>query len=137
MNNDLRPEHAAGRIPVPPLNDDLAVLLDDLRGFHAGLDRILDGARLIATDRLTIAQTQALAACLGGSTDGPGQQIDVLALIAALLQRLLNPDENPALRNLDADLQDQALEAGREFAAHDADFTPRHLIAKTIHAIQP
>jgi hypothetical protein len=122
---------------VPPLNDDLAGLLDDLRGFHYGLDLIADGVRALALDRLTIPQTQTVVTMLAGSTDPAGQQIDVAALIAALVARLLNADENPALRTLPATVQDQARTAGAEFADHDAYTTPRGDIAKTVYDLNP
>jgi len=122
---------------VPPLNADLDALLDDLAGFHPGLDLIVDGVREIALDRLDIRTTQAIVTMIAGSTDEPGQQIDVAALFAALLQRLLNADENPCLRTLPADVQEEARQAGIDFADHDAQFTPRDDIAKTVYTLNP
>jgi hypothetical protein len=122
---------------VPPLNDDLAGVLDALVGFHYGLDLIADGVRALALDRLTIPQTQTVVTMLAGSTDPAGTQIDVAALIAALVARLLNADENPALRTLPTDTQDQARTAGADFADHDAYITPRNDIAKTVYDLNP
>lgn len=122
---------------VPPLNDDLDGLLEYLRGFHHGIDLIADGVRAIALDRHDIRTTQSLVTMLAGSTDPAGTQIDVLALVAALVARLLNADENPALRTLPTDTQDQARTAGAEFADHDAYITPRADIAKTVYDINP
>jgi hypothetical protein len=122
---------------VPPLNEDLDGLLADIRGFHHGLDLIADGVRALAVDRLDLRTTQAVITMLAGSTDTAGQQIDVSALIAALVQRLLNADENPALRSLPADVQAQARTAGAEFADHDAYITPRADIAKTVYDLNP
>ncbi|WP_329376086.1 hypothetical protein [Streptomyces sp. NBC_01483] len=122
---------------VPPLNDDLAGLLNGLAGFHPGLDLIADGVRALALDRLTIPQTQAVVTMLAGSTDQPGTQIDASALIAALVARLLNADENPALRTLPVDVQDQARTAGADFTDHDAYVTPRGDIAKTVYDLNP
>lgn len=122
---------------VPRLNDDLAGSLDDLTGFHYGLDLIVDGFRAINLDRLTIQQTQALVTMLAGSTDPDGEQIDVAALLAATVQRLLNSDENPALRTLPTTVQDDARTAGADFADHDAHFTPRPDIAKTVYTLNP
>lgn len=122
---------------VPPLNDDLDGLMEDLIGFHPGLDMIVEGARAIVLDRLDIPTTQAIATMIAGSTDQPGQQIDVVALFAAVLQRLLNADENPALRTLPTTVQDQARTAGADFADHDAYVTPRADIAKTVYDINP
>lgn len=87
---------------VPPLDGtELGDLLDDLEGVHAGIDLIRDGLRLLATDRLTIEQTQLLAVTLAGGTDGT----DVLTGIGHLVARLTNPDSNPALRALPLDRQ--------------------------------
>ncbi|MFD1309014.1 hypothetical protein [Streptomyces kaempferi] len=122
---------------VPPLGDDLDGLLADIRGFLPGLDLIADGVRLLALERLTVQQTQTVVTMLAGSTDPAGQQIDVLALVAALVARLLNADENPALRTLPATVQDQARTAGAEFADHDAYVTPRADIAKTVYDLNP
>jgi hypothetical protein len=122
---------------VPPLNDDLAGSLDNVYGFHHGLDLIADGVRAIALDRLDIPTTQALVTMLAGSTDQPGTQIDVSALIAALVARLLNADENPALRTLPTTVQDDARTAGADFVDHDAYVTPRADIAKTVYDLNP
>lgn len=122
---------------IPPLNQDLTALCEDLTGFHPGIDLLIDAVRLIATDRHDIRQTQTLLTILQGSTDEAGQQIDVSALLTALAARLLNPDENPCLRTLPTDIQDQAAETGRDLQDHDADFTPRATLAKTVYALQP
>lgn len=122
---------------IPPLNSDLTTLCEDLTGFHPGIDLLIDAVRLIATQRHTLTQTQMLLTVLQGSTDEAGQQIDVAALLAALAARLLNPAENPCLRTLPTDVQEQAAETGTELQAHDADFTPRHLTAKTVANLQP
>lgn len=122
---------------VPPLGDDLAGMAEYLTGFHHGLDLIVDGFRAIAVDRHDIRTTQALVTMLAGSTDQPGQQIDVAALLTAAVQRLLNSDENPALRTLPAAVQDDARTAGADFADHDAHFTPRTGIAKAVYDLNP
>lgn len=122
---------------VPPLSADLAGLLDDLRGFHPGLDQIADGVRLLALARHDIPTTQTIVTMLAGSTDQPGQQIDALALIAALIARLLNADENPSLRTLPDHVQDTARQSGRDYADHDAYTTPRQDLAKTIYTLNP
>jgi hypothetical protein len=122
---------------VPPLNDDLDGLLADLAGFHPGLDLIADGVRALAVDRLDIRTTQTVVTMLAGSTDRAGQQIDVSALIAALIVRLLNADENPCLRALPADVQAQARQTGEDVAEHDAYVTPRTDIAKTVYDLNP
>lgn len=93
---------------VPPLDDDLAGTLDDLAGIHPGIDQIRDGIRLLAVDRLTLDQTQTLLATLAGSAGA-----DILTALALLVQRLTNPDTNPALRALSADQQKQTERHGQ------------------------
>lgn len=122
---------------VPPLGDDLAVLVEDLYGFHPGIDQILDGVRLLALDRLTVRKTQTIVTMLAGSTDQPGQQIDVAALIAQLVARLLDADQNPCLRTLPTGVQDDARTTGAEFAEHDAYVTPRNDLAKAVYDLNP
>jgi hypothetical protein len=123
---------------VPPLNDDLAGLLEELAGFDVpGLDQIINGFRELNTALLTIQQTQTGLTVLTGSTDQPGQQIDVQALLAATVARLLDAGQNPALRTLPTTVQDQARTAGADFADHDAYITPRTDIAKTVYDLNP
>ncbi|MDX2800108.1 hypothetical protein [Streptomyces scabiei] len=87
--------HTAGNA-VPPVDDtDLGDVLDDLEGFHPGIDLIRDGIRLIATSRLTTAQTQTLCSALAGAKD-----VDVLTAIGLLVARLTTADTNPALHAL-------------------------------------
>ncbi|MDX2658260.1 hypothetical protein PV382_18125 [Streptomyces scabiei] len=95
--------HTAGN--AVPAVDGTAVgrLLDDLDGFHPGIDLIRDGIRLIATDRLTTDQTQTLVSVLAGATGS-----DVLTAIGQLVARITNPDTNPSLRHLDFDQQKTA-----------------------------
>jgi hypothetical protein len=103
------PVHTAGNA-VPPLDDTLAGLLDDLAGIHPGIDLIRDGVRLIALDRLTTDQTQTLDATLAGSSDGT----DVITAIAHLIARLNNPHTNPSLRALPFDQQKNAQRHGEQ-----------------------
>ncbi len=98
---------------VPPLDDDLAGLLDDLAGIHPGIDQILDGIRLIATDRHTLDATQTLIAATAGGADGT----NVLNLIGRTIARLTNPDTNPALRTLPLD-QQKTVQLHGECTAH-------------------
>jgi hypothetical protein len=82
---------------VPPLDDELAGLLDDVAdAHHPGIDLICDGIRLLALDRLTVEQTQLLVVTLAGGADGT----DVLTAIGLLVARLTNADSNPCLRGL-------------------------------------
>lgn len=125
-------------LPVPPLNDDLAGLLQDLTGFDVpGLALILEGFRHLNAIPLTIRQTQTALTVLRASTDQPGQQIDIQALLLATVARLLNADENPCLRALPADVQDQARQTGRDLIEHDAYTTNRQDLAKTVYDLNP
>lgn len=103
---------------VPNVDDtELGGLLEDLYGIHAGLDLMLDGARLIAHDRHTLDRTQTLSAGLAGSTDGT----DLLTAIGLLVARLTNPDTNPALRQLTFEQQKQTQKAGEALVFDLAD----------------
>ncbi|MEW2402156.1 hypothetical protein [Streptomyces sp. NPDC046862] len=104
---------------VPPLDPDLAGLLDDLAGIHPGIDLILDGIRLLCLDRHNRDDTQLLTVTLAGSPDGT----DVLTGLALTVARLTNPDSNPALRTLPFDSQKNAQRAGEAlvFALADPD----------------
>jgi len=98
---------------VPPLDDDLAGLLDDLAGIHPGIDQILDGIRLLAVDRHTVDTTQTLIAALAGGADGT----NVLNLIGHAIARLANADTNPCLRTLPLD-QQKTVQLNGECTAH-------------------
>ncbi|KFG02748.1 hypothetical protein IQ62_00180 [Streptomyces scabiei] len=103
MTGRPNPVHTPGNA-VPPVDDtELGGVLDDLDGFHPGIDLIRDGIRLIATDRLTVEQTQALAASLAGANG-----VDVLTTIGLLVARLTDADTNPALRALPFEQQKTA-----------------------------
>lgn len=101
---------------VPPLDDELAGVLDDLDGIHPGIDLIRDGLRLLALDRLTIDRTQTLSAALAGSAG-----VDVITATALTVQRLTNPATNPALRALPGERQKTAQRHGELAAYHLAD----------------
>jgi hypothetical protein len=109
---------------VPPLDPELAGLLDDLADIHPGIDLILDGVRLIALDRLDADDrrrptdmTQLLAVTLAGSPDGT----DVLTLIGLLVARITNADSNPALRGLSVEAQKNTQRHGENLLRHLAD----------------
>ena len=105
---------------IPPLDDDLADLLDDLAAVHdPGIDQILSGLRLLALSRHTPDRSQTLIATLAGGADGT----NVVAAIGHLIARLADPDTNPALRPLPLDQQKQSTLAGQRtaFALTDPD----------------
>jgi hypothetical protein len=94
---------------VPNVDDsELGGTLADLAGIHAGIDLIRDGIRLIAHDRHDVNTTQVLLAVLAGSPDA----LDVLGAIGQLVERLSNPDTNPAIRHLPVDQQKEAAHQG-------------------------
>lgn len=98
---------------VPPVDGtDLGDTLSVLDGWHDGIDLIRDGLHLIATDRLTLEQTQDITVALAGTSDGT----DVLTALARLLARITNPDTNPSLRALDFDQQKKVQQAGEDLA---------------------
>lgn len=98
---------------VPALDGtELGGLLDDLAGFDAGIDLMRDGLRLIATSRLTPAQTQTLIAVLAGGSEG----LNLVAAIGQTIARLADPDTNPALRSLPLDQQKTARREGANAA---------------------
>lgn len=103
------PVHTDGN-QVPPLDDDLAGVLDDLAGVHAGVDLIRNGIRLLALDRHDPDKTQTILATLAGSSDGT----DILTALAHLVARLSTADTNPALRTLPLDRQKQAQQHGEQ-----------------------
>lgn len=103
---------------VPPLDDDLAGALDDLAGVHPGIDLICDGARLLATDRLTANQTQTILSTIAGA------DANVLHLLGLLVQRLTDPASNPALAHLTPDTGKKVRQRGEHFAYDLAHLAP-------------
>ncbi|MFE7111783.1 hypothetical protein ACFU98_29565 [Streptomyces sp. NPDC057575] len=109
---DYGPVHTAGNA-VPPLDDDLAGVLDDLDGIHPGIDHLRNGIRLLALDRHSADKTQTLLAALAGSTGA-----DILTALAHLVARLSTADTNPALCHLPLAQQKTAQRHG-ETALYD------------------
>ena len=114
---------------VPPLDDETDGLFEDLQGFSAGIDQILDGLRLIALQQHTTDSTQTHLAVLAG--DGP----NITTLIARIVARLGDPEQNPALRDLPADRQEAVRQLAAQYAHYDAEFAPRELISETCAVI--
>jgi hypothetical protein len=112
----LGPVHTAGNA-VPSLEGtELGGVLEDLAGFHPGIDLIRDGIRLIATDRHTTQQTQTLSAVLAGANG-----VDVLTAIGLLVARITDADTNPALRTLPFEAQKTAALHGERLVFDLAD----------------
>ncbi|WP_328545490.1 hypothetical protein [Streptomyces europaeiscabiei] len=121
MTAHSNPVHTPGNA-VPPVDDtELGGVLEDLEGFHPGIDLIRDGIRLIATDRLTTAQTQSLCAALAGANG-----VDVLTAIGLLVARLTDADTNPALRTLPFEQQKTTQLHGENLVRHLADDEDLH-----------
>lgn len=127
MSGLLHTEHNA----VPPLDDELAGLLEDLDGIHAGIDLIRDGIRLLALDRHSIDRTQTVIAGLAGGADGT----NLVAAIGYLVARLATPGSNPALRTLSLDQQKNAQQAGEDAARMLTDPYVHQPAAETCAAI--
>jgi hypothetical protein len=101
MHDYLGPVHtAANAIPAVD-GTDLGDLLEDLAGIHAAIDLARDSARLAATSRLTLDQTQTLIAAIAGGSDGT----NLINLFGQTIARITNPDTNPALRQLPLEQQ--------------------------------
>lgn len=94
---------------VPPLDEQLADLIDGLRGTNPGLDQIADGLQHLALQRHTTDQTQTTIARLAGNADD-----DAIAVIGHLIARLTNADSNPGLRTLPLDLQKKTQHEGED-----------------------
>ena len=96
---------------IPPLDDDLASLLDDLAAVQdPGIDQILSGLRYIALNRNTADHSQNVAHTLAGGEDGAGR--NVITAIGRVLLRLSDADTNPSLRHLTLEQQKTARLAG-------------------------
>ena len=116
---------------VPPLDNELAGLLDDLAGVHPGIDLIRDGLRLIALDRHTVDMTQTLVAVLAGGSDG----LNLVNTIGQIIARLADADTNPALRTLPLERQKAARREGQNAAYWLADPELHQTASETSAAI--
>lgn len=119
--------------PVPPLDDDgLGGTLDDLAGFQlAGLDMVLDGLRLLALSRLNVDQTTNALVALTGDSDG----VSVVTAIGQLVERLTNPDTNPALDSLDAETAKDVQVYGERYQYELTEYGPQGHIAEAVARI--
>ncbi|MET9725441.1 hypothetical protein [Streptomyces zaomyceticus] len=105
--------------PVPPLDENgLGGVLDDTAGVHAGVDMIRDGIRLLALDRLTADKTQTILSTIAGA------DANLLTALGLLVQRLTNPDTNPALDTLTAQTAKDVQQLGEQFACDLAELAP-------------
>ena len=117
--------------PVPALDDDgLGGILDDTAGIHAGIDMIRDGIRLLALDRLTVRQTQNVLAALAAADP------NLTHAIGALVERLTNPDTNPALDALDPQTVKDVQVLGEQYRQHTVEYGPHDLAGEAIARIE-
>ncbi|MFC9736073.1 hypothetical protein ACFWG5_34490 [Streptomyces hydrogenans] len=117
--------------PVPPLDDDgLGGTLDDLVGFHAGIDQILDGIRLLALDRLTAKQTTNVLAALTGDSDG----VSVVTAIGQLVERLTSTT-NPALSHIEDEVAKEVAVLGERYRYELTEYGPQGHIAEAVARI--
>lgn len=126
--------HTPGQmVPIPPLDDDgLGGTLDDLAGFQlAGLDMVLDGLRLLALTRLTPEQTTNALVALTGDSDG----VSVVTAIGQLVERLTNPDTNPALDGLDAETAKDVQVYGERYRYELTEYGPQGHVAEAVARI--
>ncbi|MGY0065208.1 hypothetical protein ACWY4P_53810 (plasmid) [Streptomyces sp. LZ34] len=115
---------------VPPLDDELAGLFEDLQGFFGPeIDAALDAFLRIALGKHSADRSQTLLAVLAG--DGP----NLISLIVRMAARLGDSDQNPALRDLPADRQDTARHLTAQYAHYDHEFAPRGLITEAAGVI--
>jgi hypothetical protein len=99
---------------VPPLDDDLEILLDDLDGLRwlPGMAQILDGFRTTLAAQFTPDETQTLCAGIAGSAGA-----DLLSLLGRTVQRLTDPASNPGLHSLSEEQRKAARTAGEKTAS--------------------
>lgn len=123
--------HTAGNA-IPPLDDDLAGLLDDLAAVQdPGIDQLIDGLRYLALSRYTADRTQTLIATLAGGADGT----NLVTAIGRTIARLADSDTNPALRTLPLDQQKNAALAGENAYRALADEDLHQTASETCAAI--
>ncbi|MGV9278080.1 hypothetical protein [Streptomyces griseosporeus] len=117
---------------IPPLDDELANLLDDLAAIHdPGIDQIISGLLYIALSRHTTDHSQNLIHTLAGGMDGQ----NTVTAIGLVIARLSDPDTNPSLRTLPLEQQKNARLAGADAAYWLADPDLHQTASETAAAI--
>ena len=114
-----------------PDADHIAETADKLAGRGNAIAKIVDGLTEIAFADHTPASTSLMFTVLGGGGDtvtDEGGIPDVLQLLALVVQRLGNPDTNPALRELSTARQAEICRLTSEYAAFDREFAPKELL---------
>lgn len=102
-----------------------------LVSYGPAVAKVVEGLMEIAEGEWTASQTSDLLAVFGGVNDGTD---DLLALIAAVVQRLGDPATNPGLRQLTPRRAHAIRSLTRQYAAYDRDFAPRGLLAEAAGA---
>ncbi|MFD5899144.1 hypothetical protein [Streptomyces sp. NPDC060366] len=126
MSDPMGPVHTAGNA-VPPIDPELAGVIEDTTGVHAGIDLITQGIELLALDRLTTDRTQTVLATLAGS-----EGADIITALALLVARLADSDSNPSLRGLPHPTQRTVRQLGEQHAYLTAATAPRAAVADAI-----
>ncbi|MFI7096724.1 hypothetical protein [Streptomyces lydicus] len=110
-----------------PVTDDMRDHAALLTSYGPAVAKVVTGLMEIAEGEWTAQQTSDLLAVFGGLNDGHD---DLLALIAAVVQRLGNPATNPGLRELTPRRAQHIRSLTRQYAAYDTDFAPRGLLCE-------
>ena len=114
-----------------PDADDLVETAADLTECGGSIAKIVEGLTEIAHAEHTPDSTSLMFTVLGGGGDtvtDEGGIPDVLQLLALVVQRLGNPDTNPALRELSTARQAEICRLTSEYAAFDREFAPKELL---------
>ncbi|MFB7359581.1 hypothetical protein [Streptomyces gardneri] len=116
--------------PIPPLDEDgLGGVLDDTAGLHSDINQIRDSIRNLALSPLTVEDTKNVLAALAGAEQ------NLVTAIGFLVERLTNPDTNPALEHLDAETAKQVQAYGEQYRYELAEFGPHQHAAQAIGLI--
>ena len=111
-----------------PDADRIAETADKLAGRGNAIAKIVDGLIEIAHADHDLDSTSTMLSVLGGGGHNGGGSVDVLQLLALVVQRLGNPDSNPALRDLSPARIAAVSKLTRQYVDFDRDFAPKELL---------
>nr|WSX25567.1 hypothetical protein OG690_38435 [Streptomyces tubercidicus] len=115
-----------------PVSDEMQDQAAVLSCTLPAIAKIVEGYMELATGTWTADQLSLIFAVLGGF--GVGGDADLRALDAAVVQRLGDPATNVGLRELTPRRAQAIRDLTRQYAAYDADFAPRDLLAEAAGA---
>ncbi|MFF3547070.1 hypothetical protein ACFYXD_35195 [Streptomyces platensis] len=115
-----------------PVSDEMRDQAAALSSTLAPIAKIVEGYMELATGTWTADQTSFIFAVLGGF--GVGGDPDVEHLKALVVQHIGDPATNPGLRELTPRRAHAIRSLTRQYAAYDADFAPRGLLAEAAGA---